>query len=540
MLVAQQAALHTLSMSTSKSKEATGSKATWILDRFIHHLSTGCAWTVVFIPALVYYIHRCIHSHKFVSSSNSSTSFVLFKAYTPVSSHISIVPPFDAKVVSSTLVYLSKQGMKLQDASGNLVHPIAYNLEVAIGHEPFECLGTNQTQECSALPLTLMSPSWMHDPDLGRGYLLYSDVADNRIWRWEVGGGPITIGRTLHMDRSGCRRRDGTCVNNFQGSMAIVSERNSQKDAKAPLVVFERGERRIVRIEVDGARTPILTHLKDVHKPQAVTSMVYTSFGDLVLVDNPSIFGATMTTSSMDPGVYMMEHAYRIAAITAKQSKLIARDSEYMANMTVRTLFTCNPKKPILMSPYGLALSKVGLHRQVYVSDSSIHHPVIATLSIPFDNEDSSDDDSSDVQSSPTPLPVVQPKIVFDARLHESTIVQACRPRDVNGQFLPTNLQPSISLRGMTVDQQGNLWVAMAGGINAVLVLREAPVHHSNMEETAVRIVGCLSTFDHIPTGVELGDDGYLYITTSSAIHGGALLRLRVKAKRDTVPNFMQ
>ncbi len=27
----------------------------------------------------------------------------------------------------------------------------------------------------------------------------------NRIWRWEVGGGPITIGRSLHIERNGCR-----------------------------------------------------------------------------------------------------------------------------------------------------------------------------------------------------------------------------------------------------------------------------------------------------------------------------------------------
>ncbi|KAL3771451.1 hypothetical protein ACHAW5_000106 [Stephanodiscus triporus] len=52
----------------------------------------------------------------------------------------------------------------------------------------------------------LSSTAWVHDPDLGRGYLLLSDVGrSGRIWRWEVGGGPIAIGRSLHMERSGCR-----------------------------------------------------------------------------------------------------------------------------------------------------------------------------------------------------------------------------------------------------------------------------------------------------------------------------------------------
>lgn len=153
----------------------------------------------------------------------------------------------------------------------------------------------------------LTSTTWVHDPELGRGYLLINDVGrSGRIWRWEVGGGPISIGRTLHMERSGCRSglwlekdddvigRDTnrtmarllSCPENLKGDSAssqsvhhnnMAQSKSSQSlplllgsasiavepssgDGKKNLAVAEWGERRIVRVEEGtGARTPLVT-----------------------------------------------------------------------------------------------------------------------------------------------------------------------------------------------------------------------------------------------------------------------------------------
>jgi hypothetical protein len=43
-------------------------------------------------------------------------------------------------------------------------------------------------------------------------FLVFSDVKKNRIWRWEEGGGLFTIGKSLFLDRSGCRTDPNLCA----------------------------------------------------------------------------------------------------------------------------------------------------------------------------------------------------------------------------------------------------------------------------------------------------------------------------------------
>jgi hypothetical protein len=757
MLLAQQAAQHTLELNKSnkntdkmaKSSSSSShhlSGAGYILDRAIYHLQRGCAWLVVFLPALMYYVHRCLYSHKFTSQSALSTSAsshgksFLFQTYPAVTSTISVVPPFDAdKVLGSTLVYLSKNGngnggggsggsnkKKGSTTSGSLmelrslldndddddsddydndddnnhmiqIHAMAYNLEVAVSHHEattamnhvqavptMTCKNNvthdngDQDQTCeessyySSSSSHLMSPMWVHDVDLGRGYLLYSDIKDNRMWRFEVGGGPITIGRTLHMERSGCRSRltrqqkldldankgrkefnqrdreqrdylmAAQRLCHMQGSVALASERGAVKessDTKLPLIIAERGEARIIRLERDtGARTPLVTHLPPsshqdsgaaATRPTLVTSMLYTPFGDLLFVNNPT-FSLSLSSEENGSsgggggGIYLVDQAHRVPAIAALESKA-AHDKSYTSNVTIHTLLrarssstssssssgtrTKQPKSSqdtSLISPFGLALSKVALHREVYVTDSHPTHPVIARLPIDEDDDDDEDedednndddeededelDDQEEDDDDDHPEKKKKPKrrllkvkaprkaplatIVFDARDHLVTIQQACRPAydsesestsnmDNNanananavGRSTVESFASSISFRGLTVDLQGNLWVAMAdtraeaaSGIdteermNAILILREVGIKQNNNNNqggnnsnTVMKVVSCISTADQIPSGVEIGDDGYVYITSTT----DNLLRMRTKAKRDVVPNFV-
>ena len=133
--------------------------------------------------------------------------------------------------------------------------------------------------------VALSDSLWIHDDELGRGYLIASDLQGaGRIWRWEVGGGPIAIGSTLHMEQAGCRSKDvcldaTTTANNY-GVTALAMEPSAGETSL--LVVAEQGEQRIVRVEATtGARTPLLLLEDDA---SIISSMAYTATGDLLYI----------------------------------------------------------------------------------------------------------------------------------------------------------------------------------------------------------------------------------------------------------------
>jgi hypothetical protein len=73
---------------------------------------------------------------------------------------------------------------------------------------------------------TQLSP-WRHDPKLGRGYFLLLVDSHNHIWLWERGGGPILIGRSLHLDHAECRHDSVPC-------MVSVHDDNNDNDNNEP------------------------------------------------------------------------------------------------------------------------------------------------------------------------------------------------------------------------------------------------------------------------------------------------------------------
>mmetsp|Transcript_44085 Transcript_44085/g.65395 ORF Transcript_44085/g.65395 Transcript_44085/m.65395 type:complete len:392 (-) Transcript_44085:95-1270(-) len=145
----------------------------------------------------------------------------------------------------------------------------------------------------------IIASQWRHNEELGRGFLLIG--AQNRIWRFEVGGGPIPIGKTLFMDNSGCRSKAfRNCTGSSleatgSGGMAIDFS-GKENPFEGRLAVAEWGEGRVVRVEDTGGRTPLLMTVPDVCTPEnetrgerrieQATSLLYTSFGDLLVVEN--------------------------------------------------------------------------------------------------------------------------------------------------------------------------------------------------------------------------------------------------------------
>ncbi len=127
-------------------------------------------------------------------------------------------------------------------------------------------------------------PLWVKDEDDGRGFLLWSDVKKNRIYRWEEGGGLFTIGKSVYLEDSGCRGADvGTrCAANVEpGSNGLTLEPGT-----GLVVMCEHGERRVSRLEANGSFTPLATHYQG-KRLNSPNDLVFGPGGDLYFTDPP-------------------------------------------------------------------------------------------------------------------------------------------------------------------------------------------------------------------------------------------------------------
>lgn len=272
-------------------------------------LSPSWAWLVVFAPALSYLVHTRLRS------------------YTAWAGNVG-QPLEGARLVVVALEF---------PGAGKTSHGDSYSScrELAKAfYLPFDPAPGSSCPNEFSLDASVVIQShlhsvtdslWRHDSGLGRGYLLLSDAyANGRVWRWEVGGGPIAIGKTLQLEQSGCRsNRHHTCHNESVGSDGAAANGiggprllgsgglttdflGKDHFNEGQLVVAEWGEGRIVRLEENGARTPLVitvpnlcqegergddgnltssTHPSLVRLQQP-TRMIYTPRGDLLFVDH--------------------------------------------------------------------------------------------------------------------------------------------------------------------------------------------------------------------------------------------------------------
>ena len=279
------------------------------------------AWFIVFLLALSYFISSRRGGGGLLSS--------LSKPYDIIASSITMITNNDVTMerrrseeVIRSIFYISSgenNDNGVSSSTTSTLLTLERRLEIILS-SPLDILIHDIDQQCiitnNITTTTDKSPSqyfsylssttWVHDTNIGRGYLLLADVGrSGRIWRWEVGGGPITIGRSLHMERSGCRSNSNinnrtttmTCPENlYTGSSSIggigsslTSSCQQQEEVAATtsstyppllgsaslsveiqrdverasagrnLIVAEWGERRIVRVEGEtGACTPLI------------------------------------------------------------------------------------------------------------------------------------------------------------------------------------------------------------------------------------------------------------------------------------------
>ncbi len=107
-------------------------------------------------------------------------------------------------------------------------------------------------------------PLWVDD-DSSMQYLLYSDVIQNKIYKWEEGRGFFTIGKTLYLTKSGCKQDDMSAYCDtlyMPGTNGLTRMFPTSDDGSLEMIMCQHGERAITLQRDNGTRTEIATHYK--------------------------------------------------------------------------------------------------------------------------------------------------------------------------------------------------------------------------------------------------------------------------------------
>jgi hypothetical protein len=332
---------------------------------------------------------------------------------------------------------------------------------------------------------------WKHDAELGRGFLLLSQSASSgRIWRWEVGGGPIAIGKTLHMEPSGCRSNlylNCSSASTVAGSGGLAIDFSKHDtNFEGRLVVSEWGEGRMVRMEESGARTPLIIQVprlcslsndttaestRRVYQPNA---LMYTAFGDLIFADYDA--------ECQRAGLYYLDNAMTIDPLSSALESRKAHAWTSTDHDTAVNVFFASGDTSILKAIGGLALDSTwtGLYVTVQTQEGSVQ---VLHLYLNDDDDEPLWDGKSDV--------------VYEWKNEQQ--VQLPGP--------------------IVVDQKGHLFV----GINNEVVVMDE-------EGTVISTVSLPAR----ATSLTLGQDGFLYVSSSSDLY-----RIKVRNQPLKVPTNM-
>jgi sugar lactone lactonase YvrE len=309
----------------------------------------------------------------------------------------------------------------------------------------------------------LSASTWRHDSDLGRGYLLVSDAyGSGRIWRWEVGGGPIPIGKTLHVEQSGCRSRENNCKGS--GGLAIDFKKQ-QHASEGTLMVAEWGEERIVRLEENGVRTPLVLHVPSIcdmtttattRRVQQPHVLLMTALGDLWFVDTSS--------DCQGAGLYSLKEGAQVKPLGSLQESRLAHEWDSVEHALPKLVYTSH-------AIGGIALTTDWTSLYFTTLDNNLH-VLLMRISIVADNEEQTE--------------------------HHPVVVL-----DLSSQYTGAKVPGSLA-----VDKLGNIYTTTPDGILVI----------SNEKELLAKIDAPRLT------SLTLGEDGFLY-----GVSAHQILRLRVK-----------
>lgn len=127
-------------------------------------------------------------------------------------------------------------------------------------------------------------PLWIEDDSLG--FLVHSDTILNRIFKWEEGKGFFTVGKTLMIEKSGCKSNATYCNDMYEpGSNGLLRLPLKNSDVGAlNLLVCQHGERAISLFRENGTRQAIATHFKG-RRLNSPNDLVLSPEGNLYFTD---------------------------------------------------------------------------------------------------------------------------------------------------------------------------------------------------------------------------------------------------------------
>jgi gluconolactonase len=182
--------------------------------------------------------------------------------------------------------------------------------------------------------------AWVEGPvwNRKRGYLLFSDIPNNSIFKWQEGKGV-----TLFLKPSG-----------YAGAAPFVGREPGSNgltfDSQGRLVLCEHGDRRLTRLEADGRKT-VLADRYQGKRLNSPNDLVFKSNGDLYFTDPP--FGLPKTFD--DPGkeldfsgVYRLTPRGELTLLT----KELGAPNGIAFSPSEKTLYVSNAdkKRPIWMA----------------------------------------------------------------------------------------------------------------------------------------------------------------------------------------------
>ncbi|KAL3904730.1 MAG: hypothetical protein SGILL_009955 [Bacillariaceae sp.] len=270
---------------------------------------------------------------------------------------------------------------------------------------------------------SIVSTTWKEDEELGRGYLLFSSSANKgRIFQWETGGGPIAIGRTLHLNDAGCRSNlyrncdDPGSKNGEQpiGSGGIAVDMSVSESPR--LMVAEYGEGRIIRLEENGARTPLIIQTPRTLGDESQTQqsrlcqpfrLLMTPHKDIMIMDDTS--GCRLHSSNDDDDRFQLWRLPKATDIPALSNLAASRK----AHAWTHTNSTTTPEPSIFFhssSMGGMAIDTTGhgVFVTTVVDKGGESRVVVVRLALSQDDESYEDDESNQANNS------AQSQIVID------------------------------------------------------------------------------------------------------------------------------
>ena len=525
-------------------------------------LKPSMTWLIVFLPALGYYmVTRLYEAGLFRGSTIGQivgTKLIVLPSTADGSglraSCQALESIFYTTTTTTTATATSKSPSSLscttvtdgadhQDVIVELKHPL-YMVQEELDHVVATC--------------------WKHDTELGRGFLLLSTAGGNgRVWRWETGGGPIAIGRTLSVENSGCRSEHYRSCNNVDrdngattsvygsGGIAIDSMSSSgtgdstsvvesEHFAEGKIVIAEWGEGRIARMEENGARTPLVIQIPDhcsdgadvttiktrrVHQSRV---LLFTPFGDLLFLDKNE--GDDAARDGCGDSVFRLPQAIDIEPLKSLQ---ISREAHSWTELRRGGGTPTHDHKPPKQhqegeAPYKderyLGMLPESLFRATKIGGMALDTTwvnVIVTaklgdgrivlLSVPLGTEDNEVEEECEaghgagdstckrVEATST----VEPTVIVDYTIHAD--------------------QPGP----IAIDKNGNFYLGTDGGVMIVVdTTRSAKKSSKRKNEGNTKhfeIVGIVRT-PKTPVSLTLGEDGFLYIATETS-----LLRIRAQ-----------